>query len=134
MKKLNQTAIKSLNTILQSAKDGKLKAIDHGRCMYYDKEYDRFCAIGCLLSHRMIRELIDEGCNKSTSARELYEAYPSMPRITGLSIEDAMVVQELHDLWAGGSLEKRQFVAKIQGVLDNRLTFDQLRAFIQKYD
>lgn len=134
MKKLNQTAIKSLNTILQSAKDGKLKAMDHGRCMYYDKEHDRFCAIGCLLSPRMIRELIDERCNTDTDARELYEAYPSMPRITGLSIDDAMVVQELHDLWANGSLEKRQFVAKIQGVLDNRLTFDQVREFVKKHD
>ena len=112
----------SLKKIIKFAKEGKLKAKEGNGCVYHDKEKGTYCAIGCLLSKNLLKELEENNMNDGLSASGLFEEYPDLETKLGFTSDQADVIQAMHDNWVDGRSEKRKFISTLEKLISGKIT------------
>jgi hypothetical protein len=124
----------SLEKILKFAAEGKLKVGDgsEGSCVYHDEGSGKFCAIGCLLSAKTLKEVKAKGINGTNSDR-LFKDFPNLEKSIGLNAEQALILQKMHDKWALGAIQKRQFIRPIEGLLRGTRSYIQNGAIVVSF-
>ena len=120
MTKKLSPAIKAVNKVLRFAKNDKLRAANNTGCVYHNEKTGRFCAIGCLLPKKTLDLVKKKGYNEACGASELYGYMPELQKITGLTADQAAVVQEAHDGWAKGEYRKEKFIKYLQKAVDQK--------------
>lgn len=102
---LNPAARKSLETILQHAKEDKLGAQNMDGCIYHSDD-GHFCAVGCLLTPEEHKEL-DRLEKNFVGVQTLVRLFPTLLERTGFSENELRFIQYRHDSAYGHGKDNR---------------------------
>lgn len=93
---MNENARKSIQTIIQHAKDGKLGALDGNDTCYYHRD-GKFCAIGCLLTPEEHAK-VDRTHLNGAGVKLLFNGSDGLAERLGFTIDEAKYIQQAHDI------------------------------------